>query len=360
MHTGSGPRRDGSTGGTHDGYRRMTGSDECEVHDRTRSAGTAFGVRVDSREVPLPGPGHVLVAVEAVALSAADTGETEPGVAPASSAPLYLGWSGRVEATGAGVDPLLRGRRSVVRSDPDRPSLAVLDAGTGPAGYGRRPGPGPWVLRRRLAVPLDRLHLLPDDADTAVAALLEPTAAAAAAFEAALPAPRESVVVLGAGPVGLLLVQVLAATGPQDLVVVDPDPDRGALAVSLGATRHCASVGAARVAGVFGVVVETTGTAAAPGAACLLAAQDGTVVFTRAFPGGTKPLDRVQLALRRLTLRVAAVHAPETWDAAVRYLRAGVIDPRPLITRRTSFASSADGVIEPHPDGRGAVTVLLL
>ncbi|MDG9724344.1 zinc-binding dehydrogenase [Streptomyces sp. DH41] len=184
------------------------------------------------------------------------------------------------------------------------------------------------------------LHLLPDDADLRSAALLSSGAIAMTAFEAAAPKPGERIVVLGAGVCALLLVQLLAAASPAELVVVDASPERGALAVALGATKHCSSLDAARLEDTFTVVVETTGSTEAAQASCLLAASEARVVFTRLFPPGTL-LDRVQLSLRRLTIRGASVASPVGWSGAVRTLGTGILDPRPLITRETALTDGA-------------------
>ncbi|MFC7886194.1 zinc-binding dehydrogenase [Streptomyces sp. NPDC057376] len=327
----------------------MTASDPFGSRHGCAPTGDCVGFGVDRSEAPRPGPGHVVVAVEAVAL--ADEERWEKGATVRTAVPRRVGWSGRVEETGPGVDTGLRGRKTVVRTLPaPRPS-------TSSGGYGQRSAAGRYVLRRHLVVPLDRLHLLPSDADLATAALLEPAAVAAAAFEAAAVQTRPRVAVLGADCVGLLLVQMMTAMSPLALVVVDPSPDRGGRALAWGATRHCTTVEAARTEGVFDVVVDTTGSAGSPGAACLLAARAGQVVFTRAFPPGTKPLDQAQLALRRLTVRAAAVDAPAVWDTAVRLFREGVIDPRPLVSRWLEPTVLADGFIGPRSEG-GTVTVL--
>jgi threonine dehydrogenase-like Zn-dependent dehydrogenase len=186
---------------------------------------------------------------------------------------------------------------------------------------------------------------LPDTADLVAATLLRPASVAAEAFEAASLKPGERVVVLGAGVVGLLLVQLLAAASPLELVVVDPDPGLGALALASGATGHCASVDSARVMGVFDLVVETTGTAASPHSACLLAAREARIVFTRTFPPGTRPLDLVQLSLRQLTLLTASVASSKAWSTAVRAFGEGILDPRRLIDDARLPGSRGDALV---------------
>jgi threonine dehydrogenase-like Zn-dependent dehydrogenase len=317
--------------------------------------------------VTRPGPGEVLIAVLTVALSGDEGRDAGPGHI-AGSSPLYRGWAGRVEAAGPGVSADVVGCNAVARHAVDAAFRdVVLPERALGTGYRARTGPsdastGPadaasGLIDGHRVVPQDALHLLPDTVDLAAAALLGPAAGAAEAFEAAAPRPRERIAVLGAGVVGLLLVQLLAATSPAELVVVDPSADAGTLALRLGATRHCATVAAARVANLFDVVVETTGTAAAPHAVCLLAAHAGRVVYTRPFPAGTRQLDRRQLALRELTLRGASVATPAAWSRAVRAFLQGLLDPRPLITHELSLSALAGGAAFPRASSSQALVL---
>jgi L-iditol 2-dehydrogenase len=69
------------------------------------------------------------------------------------------------------------------------------------------------------------------------AALVEPFSIALHAVRRAPPVLNDSVVVLGAGMIGLALVQALSRTGCGRLISVDVDDDRLALAKKVGATH---------------------------------------------------------------------------------------------------------------------------
>jgi threonine dehydrogenase-like Zn-dependent dehydrogenase len=75
---------------------------------------------------------------------------------------------------------------------------------------------------------------IPDDLDDRAAALAEPFGVALRAVELARPNPGEVAYVSGLGPIGLLSVAALAASGSR-VVAADPKGDRRSLAADLGA-----------------------------------------------------------------------------------------------------------------------------
>jgi threonine dehydrogenase-like Zn-dependent dehydrogenase len=87
-----------------------------------------------------------------------------------------------------------------------------------------------------VAVPQHILYRLPDGLAFEHAALVEPFAIALHAIRRTPPELNDTVVVVGAGMIGLALVQALSQTGCGRLVVVDVAGDRLALATKCGAT----------------------------------------------------------------------------------------------------------------------------
>jgi threonine dehydrogenase-like Zn-dependent dehydrogenase len=88
-----------------------------------------------------------------------------------------------------------------------------------------------------VAVPQHILYRLPDGLAFEHAALVEPFAIALHAIRRAPPELNDTVVVVGAGMIGLALVQALSQTGCGQLIVVDVAGDRLALATKCGATH---------------------------------------------------------------------------------------------------------------------------
>ena len=97
-----------------------------------------------------------------------------------------------------------------------------------------------------VAVPQHILYRLPDGLAFEHAALVEPFAIALHAIRRAPPTLNDTVVVVGAGMIGLALVQALSRAGCGRLIAVDLAADRLTLAAKLGATTiiNSASEGA--------------------------------------------------------------------------------------------------------------------
>jgi L-iditol 2-dehydrogenase len=88
-----------------------------------------------------------------------------------------------------------------------------------------------------VAVPQRILYRLPNGLPFEHAALVEPFAIALHAIRRSPPALNDTVVVVGAGMIGLALVQALAHTGCGRLMAVDVATDRLAKAAKFGATH---------------------------------------------------------------------------------------------------------------------------
>jgi L-iditol 2-dehydrogenase len=167
----------------------------------------------------------------------------------------------------------------------------------------------------------------PAGLDPAVAALAEPLACVHHGLEVCgLTAPTE-VVVIGAGPIGLMFVSELAAAGHR---VVSADLDAGRLATALGvgaaATVHAAgdAVDGVRLlestADELGapLVVEATGAPAAWRSALEAVRCGGTVVlFGGCPPASVVPLDAHRVHYGELTVKGVYHHRPKTVVSAL-------------------------------------------
>ncbi|MFD4377136.1 zinc-binding dehydrogenase [Streptomyces sp. NPDC059202] len=294
--------------------------------------------RLVERPRPEPGPGEVLVRVAAAGICLSDRelyeGRRAPGYVRYPVVPGHE-WSGTVEAVGAGVDPALLGRPCVAEGfrccgTCERCRYGETSLCT--AGYAETGFTEPGAFADRLVVPARLLHLLPEGADLRAAALLEPAAVVAAAVRAGRPRPGDRIAVVGAGTLGLLAVQWLAASSPADLAVVDPRAARAERARAFGATRVLAPEDAAGAHGEFDLVVETAGAPTTAASSCLLARRGGRVVLTGMFAEGATGIDPVHLSVSQLELRSVFGASSAAWADAVRAFATGLLNPAPLIT----------------------------
>ncbi|MFE0173370.1 zinc-binding dehydrogenase [Streptomyces sp. NPDC059002] len=321
--------------------------------------------RLVTRDIPVPGPGEVLVEVAAAGICLSDR-EVYDGRRDAAYVryPLTPGheWAGTVAAVGAGVDPGLVGRGTVAEGFRacgicERCRYGETSLCTG--GYAETGFTEPGAFADHVVVPARLLHPLRAGADLRAAALLEPSAVIAAAVRAGRARAGERIAVVGAGTLGLLAVQLLSASGPGELVVVDPRGARGAQAREFGATAALSPAEAESVHGRFDLVVETAGAPTTAASSCLLARRGGRVVLTGMFTEGAVGIDPVHLSLSQLEVRSVFGASSADWSDAVRAFGLGLLDPAPLITHEFPLERFGEAVSLVGGGGSGTGKVLL-
>ncbi|CEP36764.1 MULTISPECIES: Zn-dependent oxidoreductase [Halomonadaceae] len=88
-----------------------------------------------------------------------------------------------------------------------------------------------------VAVPAENLHQLPDHIGLDAAALVEPYTIAANVLDRMQPHPGDRLMILGAGVIGLTILQMALAKGIEEVIVTDVINERLAAAKQLGATQ---------------------------------------------------------------------------------------------------------------------------
>ena len=93
----------------------------------------------------------------------------------------------------------------------------------------------PGTFAEYVVVPERIAHAIPERVDYIEASLVEPAAVAAHAATITPIAPGDSIIVVGAGLIGLLLIQILRTSTPGILIALDIDPSRRDAALQFGA-----------------------------------------------------------------------------------------------------------------------------
>jgi len=189
-------------------------------------------------------------------------------------------------------------------------------------------------------VPASVAYRLPQGVPPAMGALAEPLSCAMHAVDRGEVRPADSVAIVGAGALGLLVLSVARLSGATDLIVSDLDAGRRALATRLGATRVVdpASESIVEVTQALtdgrGVdcAFEAVGAQATLEQAFALPRNGGTLVQVSVPPASARPaLPAYELFSRELTIRGSFIRTTE-FRRAVELL--GVLDLEPLITQR--------------------------
>lgn len=307
-------------------------------------------LRPVTTEVTAPAAGEVQVAVAYTGLCGTDLHIFHGDMDARVRTPLVFGheMSGTVAAVGADVAGWSPGDRVSV--------MPLVWDGTCPA---CRAGnehvcqnldfvgiDTPGSLQERWNVPAGILVRLPAALSLEHAALVEPVAVAVHDVRRAEIAPGDRAVVLGAGPIGMLIATVARRFGAE-ATVVELDATRRAQARALGfATLDPAGDDVtARVEEWTGgagadVVFEVSGAAAAVRSATSLARVRGTIVVV-AIHGQPRELDLKQVFWRELRILGARVYRRADIETAVELLAAGDIPAEALITRIVPLEEAA-------------------
>ena len=205
------------------------------------------------------------------------------------------------------------------------------------------------LFARHAVVPAAALHALPESIPVEIGAVIEPLAVAVWAVERAKVRPGDSVLVTGAGPIGLLVAQVAAASGAGEITVTDINDDRLAVAARLGATRTVNT--ASTPLGLSGVdrLIECSGStrALADGIETLRPAGRATVV------GQARPtVDGIPLGfLQRYEIDlVTAFRYADAFPRALSLAASGKVDLRSVITGTYPLEEAAAALRAPLTD----------
>ncbi|MGD0019609.1 MAG: alcohol dehydrogenase catalytic domain-containing protein [Candidatus Limnocylindrales bacterium] len=185
-----------------------------------------------------------------------------------------------------------------------------------------------WV-----AVAETRLHLVPEEIPLEAVPLAEPLAVAVHAVGRVPNLDGRLAVVIGAGPVGLLVAHVARRAGAR-VLIGEPAPARRAVAIALGfellePEAPAENLEALTDGALADVVFDA---AAAPAVAANLhrfVHSTGVVAIVGSY-GGLVPLDLQAVMFKELTIRGHRTYLPADIDAAIELLRVDAPALEPL------------------------------
>jgi len=295
---------------------------------------------------PSPGAGEVLIRVAACGICGSDVHGYD-GSSGRRIPPIVMGHeaAGVIAAVGEGVTGYRVGdrvtfdstvycgvcefcRRGEVNLCDDRQVVGVS------CGDYRRAG----AFAEYVTVPERILYRLPENLSFADAAMLEAVSVAIHAVRVAEVAGGETALVIGAGMIGLLILQAARASGCSRIFVTDVDATRLQLARSLGADAVIDSSDeslASRIEQLTNgrgvdVTFEAVGRPETVAAAIDGTRKGGTVALVgNISPEVTIPLQKV--VTRQIRLQGSCASAGE-YPQAMEWIAAGKIKVAPLIT----------------------------
>lgn len=208
----------------------------------------------------------------------------------------------------------------------------------------------PGGFEEYVAVKEKNLHHLSDNISFEEAAFGEPLACVVLGVERVRPQLGDTAVVFGAGPIGLLMAQMLRRAGVSDQVIVDVSRRRLGIADSLGVGKTLVSdehldtrLKQIAPAG-FDIVVDCTGRPDVVQKGFGYTARGGKVLLF-----GVNPKDaRVEISPYDVYLRdieiIGTFSLRHTMVAALNMIGSGSVQVKPLLSHRLSLDDFAKGI----------------
>lgn len=332
-----------------------------------------FHLAVEEVPTPVAGPGEVLVRVAACGICGSDVHGYD-GSSGRRIPPIVMGHeaAGIVAGLGSGVTGLTAGERVTFDSTVfcgacefcRRGEINLCDIrqviGVSCGEY-RRAG----AFAEYVAVPARIVHKLPDSMSFAEAAMLEAVSVALHAVKVSEVKGGETALVLGAGMIGVLVLQAARAAGCSRVFVADVDATRLERARSLGADEALHASGDAlvteivRLTGGRGVdlVLECVGRNETVLTSVDCVRKGGTVTLVgNISPQITIPLQKV--VSRQLRLQGSCASAGE-FPEAMAMIAAGKIQVASLISAVVPLSDGPSWFDRLHGGEAGLMKVVL-
>jgi threonine dehydrogenase-like Zn-dependent dehydrogenase len=184
----------------------------------------------------------------------------------------------------------------------------------------------PGAYAEFIKVPAELVHVLPEGMTARTGALTEPVAVAVRIGELAGEVTGEDALILGAGPIGLLALQVFKARGAKQVFIADLDAERLAMGGALGgqtlAPRELNVVQTVREATLgLGVAVslDAVGTAVTR-AQCISATRSAATMILSGLHEEVSSMPAAEIIRREIVLKGSFAYSPANFVEALEML----------------------------------------
>lgn len=214
-------------------------------------------------------------------------------------------------------------------------------------------------------VPEDQCYLLHNGVPLAHGAMAEPLACCLHGIDRAEITPGDTVLIIGGGAIGLMMLQLARISGASKVILSEPVEMRRKIALEIGAdavidpihedlkarTREVTSTGGVNV------VIECVGSALAT-AQAFEAAMRGTTLLLFSVPqsGAIHPLNLEDVYQKELRI-VGSMINPDTHQRAVNMINSGKINFSPIITHYYPVEQVKDAILMQMSDSSIKVLV---
>jgi len=318
-------------------------------------------LRVEDVATPSVSDGDVLVRVQSALICGTDLRMYANGRAGEDASPLILGheMSGVIESVGTGVNPVYESgarvavapnigcgvcRQCVSGNTQMCESMKAL-------GINIDGGLAEFVRIPSDAVRQGTVSLIPDDMSFEEAALVEPFSCVYNAFERVGARPDDTVLIIGAGPIGFMHAKLFSSAGVASVLIHDLNQNR--LDYCLSQDPSLFPIGPGEVerqvldltrgAGAD-VIVTATPAPAAQALALELAAVNARVVFFGGLPRDREvvPLNTNFIHYKQLTVTGTTRQNLRQYRTSLEMIAKKQVDVAPIVTKKFTLDSAIE------------------
>lgn len=211
--------------------------------------------------------------------------------------------------------------------------------------------------------PEDFCYKLPEHVSLQEGALIEPLAVAVHIVRQAVITPGQSVIIMGAGPVGLLCCAVAKAFGASKIVAVDIQPNRLVFAAKYAATHTFtpskvpAEENAQALLKEVGIEDGADAVIDASGAelsiqCCVHAVRRGGTYVQGGMGKPDVMFPIMQLCIKEITVKGSFRYGSGDYKLAVEFVSSGKVEVKSLISREVEF-EEAEEAFRDVKEGKG-------
>jgi threonine dehydrogenase-like Zn-dependent dehydrogenase len=328
-------------------------------------------IRVANAPDPTPQPDELLIRVGACGICGTDL-HLADGESPLAQYPLIPGHEFAGEVVAVGKNITQRNRTDALRVEVGTRVAVEPNIYCGQCDFCRtghenlclnyaalgvtRSG----ALAEYVAVPAAQAYVLPETVSLQEAALIEPISCAVHGMHRLNPRSGDTFLIVGAGTMGLLLLQLAIRGGASRVAVVDLNQQRLARAELLGASSIHTDIKNALMDEPLGFdcVIDATGIAAVIENAFVAVKRGGTLmIFGVALHEATISLSPFRIYNQEITI-LGSMAVLFSFQPALDLLRGGVINTQAMLTPAFPLEQFPDA-LEMVRHGEGVKTQIL-
>ncbi|WP_031084363.1 zinc-dependent alcohol dehydrogenase [Streptomyces sp. NRRL WC-3549] len=299
-------------------------------------------ISIEEVPAPEPGPDELLVRSTVIGVCGSDT-HAALGRHPFISLPYRPGHEvvGVVAAVGEGAEAFAPGTRVLV--EPNLYCGTCAQCRSGRYNICRRLEvfgcQTPGGMADVFTIPADRVHRVPEGMSDLQAALVEPLATPVHAVAKAGDLTARTVAVLGAGPIGLLVLAAARHAGAARIVVTDLLENKRQRAVRLGAddalpadAADLAAQAQAVLDGPADVVFDCVAREQSMAQAVDIVAKGGQIVVVGVGAPGPTPIRLDLVQDREIRVEGTLMYTADDYRTALDLITSGAVDTDAIVT----------------------------